>query len=122
GFQDSVVKALAEMHTLQKGQLETFANNLADGVTAIDGRVGGMATDLQTSGDAAKDSANQRHVVLQSMVDSKLSELRTASTESDKALREEVIVSVKAMGEVLSANIGRLAETQRDRLEVVAKE
>jgi DNA recombination protein RmuC len=122
GFQDSVLKAMAEMQNLQKGQLDTFAGKLADGVAAIDRRVGGMATDLKLSSEAAAEAAERRYQALQAMVDGKLAELKTASSENDKALREEVVAGLRTLGEALAANVARIGETQRERLEAVAKE
>jgi DNA recombination protein RmuC len=113
---------MAEMQNLQKGQLETFASKLADGVTDIERRVGGMAIDLKTSGETAAEAAERRHQTLQAMADGKLAEMKATSSESDKALREEVIAGLKALGDTLAANANQIGETQRERLDVVAKE
>ncbi|HEX2942249.1 MAG TPA: DNA recombination protein RmuC [Rhodopila sp.] len=122
GFQDSVLKAMSEMQGLQKGQLETFASKLADGVADIERRVGGMAADLKKSGEAVAEAAERRHQALQAMVDGKLAELKASSSESDKALREEVVAGLKALGETLAANANQVGQAQRERLEAVAQE
>ena len=122
GFQDSVLKGMAEMQNLQKGQLETFADKLADGVAAIDRRVGGMATDLKTNSEAATEGAERRHQALQAMVDGKLGVSRSDAATSAKALREEVTTTLKQHGDTLTNSIAAIATTQKERLERVATE
>ncbi len=122
GFQDSVLKTMAEMQNLQKSQLQSFSERLEEGVRAIDRRVEGMATTLKNGLDETRHTLDRRQQGLQELVDAKLEGLKNYSAESDRALRTEVQGSLKTLGDSLAGNLTRLGEAQREKLSLIAEE
>ena len=122
GFQDSVLRTMAEMQTLQKAQLQLFAERLDDGVRRIDQRVEGMAAALKEGMSETRGGLDLRQRDLQQSVESRLTELKGQAAQSDRALREEVQGSLKSLGDGLIASLGRLGESQRERLTQLAEE
>ena len=122
GFQDSVLRTMAEMQTLQKAQLQLFSERLDDGVRRIDQRVEGMAAALKEGMNETRAGLDLRQRDLQQSVDIRLTELKGQAAQSDRALREEVQGSLKGLGEGLIASLGRLGESQRERLTQLAEE
>jgi len=122
GFQDSVLKTMAEMQTLQKSQLQSFSERLEEGVRAIDRRVEGMATTLKNGLDETRHTLDRRQQGLQELVDAKLADLKNHSAESDRALRTEVQGSLKTLGDSLAGNLTRLGEAQQEKLAQIVEE
>lgn len=122
GFQDSVLRTMAEMQTLQKAQLQLFAERLDDGVRRIDQRVEGMAAALKEGMSETRAGLDLRHKDLRQSVETQLTELKGQAAQSDRALREEVQGSLKSLGDGLIASLGRLGESQRERLTQLAEE
>lgn len=122
GLQNSVLKRMVEMQEFQKSQLDFFSGNLREGVMGIDRRVEEMTKTLQSGIDEMGKAGENRQEKLQQLVDGKLAELKKDSSESDRALRQEVQNNLKSLGEGITASISHLGNIQKEKLEAVVQE
>ncbi|WP_210187821.1 DNA recombination protein RmuC [Bradyrhizobium sp. Rc2d] len=101
-------KALRYEVTKQMGAFaETLSTSLSNLGTAQTEKLDNVVQQVRSLGEA-----NERRLL----------EMRNEGQESGKALRDEVTVQLKTLGEVLGKNLATGAETQRERLEGIANE
>lgn len=122
GLQDAVVKTLADTQAAQHLQFGQFSERLREGIVSIDRRIDAMSLrQAQAMTDIRQADAISKQQ-LQAAIASQLATLLATSTESDRALREEVQTNLKRLGDAIAATIDRLGLGQKERLEQVSKE
>lgn len=107
GFQDSVLRTMAEMQGLQKSQLDVFARQLGEGVGAIDRRVEAAQGELRKAVEARLDALRaenaQQLEQMRQTVDEKLQgTLEKRLGESFKLVSERLEQVHKGLGEMQS--------------------
>ncbi|KAF0111240.1 MAG: DNA recombination protein RmuC [Rhodospirillaceae bacterium] len=109
GFQDSLLRTMAEMQGLQKAQLETFASQLRDqlheGLSGLDRRVEGLIQRIE-----------QTHEALRKGVEERLDTLRIENAQKLEQMRH--VVDEKLQG-TLERRLGESFKLVSERLEQV---
>ena len=90
GFQDSVLKTMAEMQSLQKTQLELFAGQLNEGVAAMDRRLSELKKDAGESDRALREEVRGSLKQLGEALSRNLSErLETVSKQLGELIQKQ---------------------------------
>jgi len=145
-FGDSVVQRMTEVSSIQKGQLETFSNQLVTFAEASGKRLDGVReesatgarqlrkevvetlatlseTITQTIGGLGNVQKSQLEVFsaqLSSFAQTsgeKLDGVRAESATGAKNLREEVVATLGGISETITKNMGELANVQKNQLD-----
>ena len=104
-FQESLLRAMAEMQGLEKAQIEIFASQLREGLTDLDRRVEGLVQRIE-----------QTHETLRKGVEERLDALRIENTQKLEQMRH--VVDEKLQG-TLERRLGESFKLVSERLEQV---
>ncbi|WP_051689901.1 DNA recombination protein RmuC [Pelobacter seleniigenes] len=99
---------------------------MGEGITASIGQLGNVQKEKLeiVAQEIAKliEKQKQDQSELRKTIETKLVEIRTDSSLSSKGLREELTNTFRQLGETLTSNIATSSQSQKERLEQVAKE
>jgi DNA recombination protein RmuC len=112
---DATTRATAFREEVQ----ETF-RNIADRTGAALTHLGNSQSEkldgVTKQVGALTEGNERRQEVLRENVEARLIELKSDAAQNGKALREEIVGSLKTLGEVLAKGVEQLTETQKERL------
>ncbi|KAF0136296.1 MAG: hypothetical protein FD153_1947, partial [Rhodospirillaceae bacterium] len=107
GFQKALFQAMTELQGLQKGQLETFAGQLRDGLTDLEQRMGELIQQIERT-----------HEILRKGIEERLDAIRIENTQKLEQMRH--VVDEKLQG-TLERRLGESFRMVSERLEQVHK-
>jgi len=103
---DSILKQMAEISTLQKSQLEGFSGNLVSTAQATEKKLEGM-----------RETVEARLTLLQQDSGTRLEQMRKDAQDTTKQTREESAVSLRAFGDSMVKSMTDVAGVLRGQLE-----
>ena len=107
-------------------EVQNNLKSLGEGITSSIGHLGNIQKEKleAVAQEISKliEKQQQDQIELRRTIEAKLVEIRTDSSLSAKGLREEVTNTFKQLGETLTSNIATSSQSQKERLEQVAKE